>query len=203
MRGHVLTSRQSIFHPATRGLLSLLAAILLGSGGGVTFADTGPPFALPSPAELAKLRSAVVVTKKGKIYLELFPEDAPWHVANFKYLADKGFYKGTLFHLVYPGYVIQGGGPKENPTGGPGYTVPPEFNSREHTFGVVGMARLPDDLNPGRESNGSQFHIVIGDAPHMNGSYTIFGRVSKGSDIVRSLSRGDSIEDVIVYVAAP
>jgi len=195
----MVPSRKKIFCCVANLLVLLLPCAF----GQPTRADAQPPFVLPPSAELAKLRSAVLVTKKGKIYLELFPEDAPWHVANFKYLADKGFYKGTTFHLVYPGYVIQGGGPKDNPTGGPGYTLPPEFNPREHTFGVVGMARLPDDVNPGRESNGSQFHLVIGDAPHMNGSYTIFGRVSKGSDIVRSLSRGDVIESVTVYVAAP
>lgn len=167
-----------------------------------TRATAEPPFQLPAPAQLAKLRSAVIETKKGRIYLELFPEEAPWHVANFKYLADRGFYRGTVFHLVYTGYVAQGGGPKENPTGGPGYTLPPEFSARPHTFGVVGMARLPDESNPGRESNGSQFHIVLGEAPHMNGSYTIFGRVAKGSDVVRTIARGDAIENITVYVAA-
>jgi cyclophilin family peptidyl-prolyl cis-trans isomerase len=164
------------------------------------YAEADPPFKLPPRGELMKIKSAAIVTKRGKILVELFPEDAPWHVANFKYLADKGFYRGTTFHLIYPGYVIQGGGPASNPTGGPGYTLPPEFNSRHHEVGILGMARLPDDMNPGRESNGSQFHIVIGDSPHMNGSYTVFGKVVQGGDVVSAIERGDSIEDVIVYV---
>lgn len=175
----------------------LLLALLYG---GAASADADPPFKLPPREELLKIRSAVIATKKGKIVLELFPADAPWHVANFKYLADKGFYRGTIFHLIYPGYVVQGGGPINNPNGGPGYTLPPEFNARQHEVGTLGMARLPDEINPGRESNGSQFHIVIGDSPHMNGSYTIFGKVVQGDDVVASLERGDTIENIAVYV---
>lgn len=178
-------------------LFSLIVSVLISRG---AFADADPPFKLPPRGELMKIRSASIITKKGKIIVELFPEDAPWHVANFKYLADKGFYRGTSFHLIYPGYVIQGGGPVGNPTGGPGYTLPAEFNSRHHEVGILGMARLPDDMNPTRDSNGSQFHIVIGDSPHMNGSYTIFGKIVQGRDVAASIERGDLIEDVVVYV---
>jgi peptidyl-prolyl cis-trans isomerase B (cyclophilin B) len=178
-------------------LILILTLLLLEVPG---YAEADPPFKLPPRSELLKIKSGAIVTKKGRIIFELFPADAPWHVANFKHLADKGFYRGTTFHLIYPGYVIQGGGPIGNPTGGPGYTLPAEFNSRHHEVGTLGMARLPDDMNPGRESNGSQFHIVIGDSPHMNGSYTIFGKIVQGQDVVNAIERGDVIEDVVVYV---
>jgi len=179
----------------TLSLAVLLALPGLGHG-------AEPPFLRPPPAELNKIRSAIIYTAKGDIVVELYPEDAPWHVANFKYLADKGFYRGSTFHLHYPGYILQGGGPPANPTGGPGWTLPPEFNQRNHLEGTLGMARAPDDLNPERSSNGSQFHLLLRPAPHMDGSYTVFGQVVKGLDVVEQLRRGDRIKDVKVFVRA-
>ena len=166
-----------------------------------------PPFQLPERPEVLKIRSAIIETAQGKLYIELYPEEAPWHVSNFKYLADKGFYSGTTFHLYKPGYIIQGGDPRGNGLGGPGYTLPPEFSRRNHTFGTLGMARKPDTVgdqkkvvNPERRSSGSQFHILLGDAPHMDGSYTIFGRVVGGLDVLKKLQEGDSISKVTVYI---
>ena len=160
-----------------------------------------PPFSLPARADLFKIRSAIISTSRGNLAFELFPEEAPWHVANFKYLADTHFYRGLRFHLFYPNYIIQGGAPRGRPNEGPGYTLPPEFNTHKHEFGALGMARAYDFLNPGRRSNGSQFYIVLGDASNMDGSYTVFGRLVSGDAVLKSLKNGDTILDVKVFVA--
>ncbi len=165
-------------------------------------ANDSIPFKLPAPQDLSRIRSAMLVTSKGKIYFKLYPKDAPWHVANFKYLADKGFYRGKRFHLFHENYIIQGGAPTKNPNSGPGYTLPPEFNDRTHLTGTLGMARKIDLLNKSRRSNGSQFHILLDDSPHLNGTLTVFGRVVKGMDVVRKLRKGDTIKDLKVYVKA-
>ena len=159
-----------------------------------------PPFLLPKPAELNKIRSAVIITNKGKIKLELYPEDAPWHVANLKYLADKGFYQGLKFHLFYPDYIIQGGDPLGTGKGGPGYSLPAEFSKRQHIAGTLGMARLENSYNPERRSNGSQFHILMREAPRMDNDFTIIGKVTEGMKVVKKLRLGDTIKDLVVYV---
>lgn len=166
-----------------------------------------PPFELPARSEILKLRSAIIETSRGTMYFELLPEEAPWHVANFKYLADKNFYRGLTFHLHMPGYLVQGGDPKGNGFGGAGYSLPPEFSTRNHRFGTLGMARKPDAydkkqrlVNPERRSSGSQFHILLNEAPHMDGLYTIFGKLVGGDDVLRKLRAEDTIKSVTVYV---
>ncbi len=161
-----------------------------------------PPFSLPAQRELAKLRTAILYTDKGSLIFELFPDQAPWHVANFKYLADKGFYRGLAFHRFEAGYFIQGGAPTTDPNSGPGYSLPSEVNRRSHVLGVLGMARSPDTLNPERESHGSQFLILLGEAPHMDGSYTVFGKLIAGEDTLQRLRKGDRIKDLKVFVRA-
>lgn len=170
-------------------------------------ADENPPFQLPPRSELLKIRSAIMETSKGKLYFELFPEEAPWHVANFKYLADRGFYNGLTFHFFEPHRFIQGGDPLGNGKGGPGYSLPAEFSSRNHRFGTLGMARKPDTydskkrlVNPERRSSGSQFHILLTDAPHMDGRYTIFGKLVGGSEVLRELRRSDKLEKLTVFI---
>lgn len=158
------------------------------------------PFELPSPEALARIRSGVIQTTKGEIYFLLFPEDAPWHVANFKYLADKGFYKGKEFHIVEKGYIVQGGRAPGTLPDSPGYSLPPEFNSHKHIPGTLGMARFADSLNPERRSHGSQFHILLRDAPHMDGAFTVFGQVVRGLSVAEQLEPGDRIDNVVVYV---
>ena len=177
-------------------LLGPIIALLWGQIGWA--AD--PPFQLPPAKELAKLRSAVITTEKGDMVFELYPEEAPWHVANFKYLADKGWYKNSKFHRFYSGYLIQGGAPPGQPEGGPGYTIPPEFGRRKHELGTLGMARAPNYLNPERRSNGSQFHILMTEAHNMDGAYTIFGQLKAGKEVLESLQKDDPILDVRVYV---
>jgi cyclophilin family peptidyl-prolyl cis-trans isomerase len=191
-----------------RGLIAVtlsLAFIFLNAKNAVC--DEEPPFALPPRAELLRLRSAVIETSRGPLYFELLPEEAPWHVANFKYLADKGFYEGLSFHLFQPGYLLQGGDPKGTGFGGPGYSLPAEFSSRNHKFGILGMARKPDAyskkkrlVNPERRSNGSQFHILLDDAPHMDGRYTIFGKLVGGRGSLQQIRVGDKIKKVTVFV---
>ena len=172
-----------------------------------SFADRNPPFLLPAPNDVRKLKSAIIQVKDCQMRFELFPEDAPWHVANFKYLADKNFYQGLRFHFYDPGYILQGGDPKGNGMGTIGYDLPAEFSRRHHTFGTLGMGRKPDILldggapaNAARVSSGSQFHILLGDARHMDEKYTIFGQLTNGSECLKSIRQGDLIEKVTVYV---
>ena len=114
---------------------------------------------------------------------ELYPEIAPLSVENFETLANKGFYDGLIFHRVIPGFMIQGGCPKGNGTGGPGYTIKGEFtmngfrNDLKHTRGVLSMARAMDP-----NSAGSQFFVMVADAPHLDGQYAAFGKVTEGMD---------------------
>ena len=129
---------------------------------------------------------AVIETKFGSIELRFFPDVAPNHVNNFIELAKKGFYDGTTFHRIIPGFMIQGGDPNSKDpdrsrhgTGGPGYSVKAEFNDRPHKRGTLSMARSADP-----DSAGSQFFICVADAPFLDGKYTVFGEVVSGMDVV-------------------
>ncbi len=125
----------------------------------------------------------------GVIKAELYPEIAPNTVNNFISLVEKGFYNGLIFHRVIPGFMIQGGCPKGNGTGGPGYEIPGEFtangfqNDLKHTRGVLSMARAMDP-----DSAGSQFFIMHEDAPHLDGQYAGFGQVLEGMDVVDKIA---------------
>lgn len=121
---------------------------------------------------------AVLDTKFGKIEIKFFPDVAPNHVKNFIDLAKKGFYNGTTFHRVIPGFMIQGGDPSGNGTGGPGYSVKAEFNNKSHKRGIVSMAR---SANP--DSAGSQFFICVADSTFLDKQYTVFGEVVSGMDV--------------------
>lgn len=128
---------------------------------------------------------AVIETKFGNIELKFFPEVAPNHVNNFLELAKKGFYDGTTFHRVIPGFMIQGGDPNskdqdksKHGMGGPGYMVKAEFNDKPHKRGTLSMAR---SSNP--DSAGSQFFICVADSPFLNKQYTVFGEVVGGIEI--------------------
>ena len=129
---------------------------------------------------------AVIETRLGNIELKFFPDVAPGHVNNFIELAKKGFYDGTTFHRVIPGFMIQGGDPNskdhdkaKHGTGSPGYTIKAEFNDKPHKRGILSMARSghPD-------SAGSQFFICVADASFLDGKYTVFGEVVSGMDSV-------------------
>ena len=135
------------------------------------------------------MKAIIEVNKYGTIEVELDPSSAPLTVENFVKLANKGFYKGLTFHRVIKGFMIQGGCPKGNGTGGPGYTIKGEFsangvnNPLKHTRGVISMARAMDP-----NSAGSQFFIMHQDAPHLDGQYAAFGKVIKGIEVVDAIA---------------
>ncbi len=145
-------------------------------------------------AQPATAPHAVIQTKLGEIELEFFPDKAPGHVKNFLDLAKKGFYDGTTFHRVIPGFMIQGGDPNSKDPdrsrhglGGPGYTVEAEIK-RPNVRGAVATARQGDQVNPQRRSSGSQFFINVVDNAGLNGGYTVFGRVIEGMDVADKIA---------------
>lgn len=147
-----------------------------------------PPPARDFSAEAAAMQEkgkkliATVETNKGTFSFELLPDVAPGTVENFVKLAKKGFYDGTIFHRVVPGFVIQGGDPTGTGRGGPGYTIKAEFSSRKHIAGTVAMARSSDP-----DSAGSQFYVCLAPAPNLDGNYTVFGQVIEGMDVVQAI----------------
>jgi len=189
-------------------LTHLLVLSSLTALAGVASEPEGPqqpasakPQAGPAPKEVA-----IIKTSKGEMVIELWADVAPKTVANFKKLAAQGFYDGTIFHRIIKGFMIQGGDPlTKDPaaqdrygTGGPGYKIDAEFNSRPHVRGVISMARNGDPLEASGQpprpqyanSAGSQFFICLDDAPHLNGKYTAFGKLIKGEEVLMRI--GDS-----------
>ena len=127
-----------------------------------------------------------MTTSEEPVGLELFDEDAPKTVANFQKLAGEGFYQGGTFHRVIPDFMIQGGCPRGDGTGGPGYSFEDEFNQHKMERGALAMA------NSGPNTNGSQFFIVTAEAcPWLDGKHTVFGQVVEGQDVVDRISNVD------------
>jgi len=155
---------------------------------------SAPP---PMTIDTSKTYVATIDTDKGKIVAELYPKDAPQHVNNFVFLAQDGFFNNLTFHRVEPGFVIQGGDPVGNGTGGPGYTIPAEIK-RPHPEGALAAARLSDPQNPKRESSGSQFYITLAATPNLDGLYTSFGQVVQGMDVAKQIQKGDHIKSVTI-----
>ncbi len=147
--------------------------------------------------ETGHIYQATLQTSKGDIVLSLDAAAAPEHVNNFIFLSKEGFYNGLTFHRVEPGFVIQGGDPLGSGQGGPGYTIPGEF-SLKHGAGALAMARLPDTVNPDRESSGSQFYITLEPTPFLDNEYSVFGNVTEGMDVVKAIEVGDTIERIII-----
>ena len=139
------------------------------------------------------MKAIIEIRKFGTIEVELYPDIAPISVENFVKLAKKGFYNGLTFHRVIKGFMIQGGCPKGNGTGGPGYSIKGEFaangfnNPLKHTRGVISMARAMDP-----NSAGSQFFIMHKDAPHLDGQYAAFGKTIKGIEVVDAIASVDT-----------
>jgi len=158
---------------------------------GITVAGTVP---------VTAKAQAVIETNKGRIVFSFYTDKAPNTVQNFIKLANSGFYNGIKWHRVEPGFVIQGGDPlskDDDPNndgqGGPGYTIKAEFNDLHHAEGTVAMARSDDP-----DSAGSQFYICLGTLPDLDGKYTIFGRVTEGMDVVKSIQVGDIMKRVYI-----
>ncbi len=158
-------------------------------------------FSGPAPMSIVTGTQYVVtiVTSKGDIVAELYP-DTPLSDNNFITLAKDGFYDGLTFHRVEPGFVVQGGDPLGDGSGGPGYTIPAEIR-HNHPRGALAWARTSDQVNPSRASSGSQFYITLADAPFLDGAYSSFGYVVQGMDVVDKIEMGDKIERIDVSTA--
>ncbi len=139
-------------------------------------------------------RHARIETGKGALTIELYPDEAPGTVANFAKLAESGFYNGLTFHRVIPNFVVQGGCPRGDGTGGPGYTIKceTEGNPHKHLRGSLSMAHA------GKDTGGSQFFICHAPQPHLDGVHTVFGRVTDGLPVVDAIRAGDRMETVTV-----
>lgn len=159
------------------------------------------PPELSKNAIIAKYKNkvAVIDTSKGRIIVEFYPKEAPKTVQNFAALADQEFYDGLIFHRVIKGFMIQGGCPRGNGTGDPGWQVDAEFNSHKHVEGTVAMARSQDP-----NSAGSQFYICLEPQPSLDNKYTVFGQVIKGMEVVKAIgdvetgSRDKPKDDVVI-----
>ena len=144
------------------------------------------------PDAQIKGKKAIVKTSKGTIEFTLDATQSPKTVSNFVYLAESKFYDGLKFHRVEPGFVIQGGDPNGNGTGGPGYKFEDEKVTSDYKAGTVAMA------NSGANTNGSQFFICLEDQPNLPKLYTIFGQVTVGMDVVKNIAVGDKIESITI-----
>jgi peptidyl-prolyl cis-trans isomerase B (cyclophilin B) len=157
------------------------------------------PHTPPQPDELAayldraRTSQVRIATSRGDIVFTLYPGEAPMHSAAFMKLAEAGFYDGLTFHRVEPGFVVQGGDPDGDGTGGPGYRLKAEFNAHPHLRGTVAMAR---SSNP--DSAGSQFYICLDDARFLDGQYTVFGQMTEGFEALETIRRGDRMESVTI-----
>ncbi|SFM67509.1 peptidylprolyl isomerase [Methanolobus profundi] len=140
------------------------------------------------------MKKAIIETGKGTITIELFDKDAPKTVANFEKLIKEGFYDGLTFHRVIPNFVIQGGCPRGDGTGGPGYSIKCETkgNPRKHGTGALSMAHA------GKDTGGSQFFITHSPQPHLDGVHTVFGQVIEGQDVVNKIKPKDKMTKVTV-----
>lgn len=130
---------------------------------------------------------AVLQTSMGNVEIALDKDAAPLTSANFEKLVKQGFYDNLTFHRIIPGFVIQGGDPSGDGTGGPGYTVPAEIKLK-HKRGSIATARTGDQINPSRASSGSQFYIALADLPMLDDQYTVFGQVISGMEIVDKIA---------------
>ncbi|MDD5251025.1 MAG: peptidylprolyl isomerase [Patescibacteria group bacterium] len=147
------------------------------------------------PTSELKGKTVRIATTKGDIVFELLPAEGPRAASNFYALARSGFYDGLTFHRVEPGFVIQGGDPKGNGTGGPGYKFEDDKVTLDYKAGIVAMA------NSGPNTNGSQFFIMLEDNLTLPKNYSVFGRVVSGMDVVRRISVGDVMTKVTVETA--
>jgi cyclophilin family peptidyl-prolyl cis-trans isomerase len=138
----------------------------------------------------AKNPKALISTDKGEIEIELYPDIAPLTVYNFIKLAKEQFYDGLNFHRVVPGFVIQGGDPRGDGSGGPGYYIRCEYSDKPFDRGAVGIA------TSGKDTGGSQFFIMLGKAPHLDARYTLFGKVLRGMETVDKIVKGDKIKAI-------
>ena len=181
--------------------IALAALVMLAPAGaqqpGAPAGKDAPTKDAPKGGKKVKQSAVITMEKGGEIAIEFFPDDAPKTVENFVTLAKKGFYDGVTFHRVEPGFVVQGGDPKGNGTGGSGYTIKDEFNKQQHARGAVAMARTQAP-----NSAGSQFYITLAPAHFLDGQYTVFGKVTSGMEVVDKIRVGDKMKSVKIVEAA-
>ena len=180
-------------------IFSLLAASLLAAGcGGPAVAPAEPtPTVTPAPKsyllpplmviDTTKQYTATIETEKGDLVLELFAADVPSTVNNFVFLARDGFYDGSMFHRVIPGFVAQGGARTGTGTLSPGYYIPNEITEHTHVAGALSMA------NAGPNKNGCQFFITYNDEPDLDGGYSVFGQLIEGMEVLEQLTPRDPL----------
>ena len=150
---------------------------------------SAPP---PLTIDTGKKYTATIKTGKGDLVLDLFASDAPRTVNNFVFLACEGFYNGTTFHRVIPGFMAQGGDPTGTGAGGPGYKFADEFTKHTHITGTLSMA------NAGPDTNGSQFFITYSPQHHLNDRHSVFGQLINGMDVLKNLVNGDVIKEITI-----
>jgi len=143
-------------------------------------------------SRIGKTVRAVVTTTKGSFTMELLPNEAPLTVDNFVQLARRGYFKAIVFHRVVPNFVIQAGDPRGDGNGGPGYAIRCEINEVPYERAAVGMALS------GKDTGGSQWFVTHAPQPHLDGGYTVFGKVVSGMDVVDAIVRGDVIQSIVI-----
>ena len=180
------------------GAILVLVTLLL------TSCATTPSEPVPTPKRMSysapplmtidtsKQYTATIETRAGKLVLELFASDVPVTVNNFVFLAREGFYNGTTFHRIIPGFMAQGGDPTGTGTGGPGYAFADEFTKHTHVAGALSMA------NAGPNTNGSQFFITYAPQHHLNNHHSVFGQLIEGMDVLKALENGDTIVRITI-----
>ena len=142
--------------------------------------------------DTSKQYTATIETEKGVLVLELFASDVPVTVNNFVFLTREGFYDNTTFHRVIPDFMAQGGDPSGTGAGGPGYKFADEFTKHTHVTGALSMA------NSGPNTNGSQFFITYTPQPHLDRKHSVFGQLTLGTNILKSLTNGDTIVRITI-----
>jgi len=150
---------------------------------------SAPP---PMTIDVNKQYTATLETEKGKMVLELFAKDVPVTVNNFVFLAREGFYDGTTFHRVIPGFMAQGGDPTGTGRGNPGYRFDDEFTEHKHVAGTLSMA------NAGPNTNGSQFFITYTPQHGLDGKHSVFGQLIEGMDVLEKIKQGDTIVKITI-----
>ncbi len=178
--------------PRIAGVILVLVTLLLTScGGGAPKRQTysAPP---PMIIDAGKQYTATIETSRGDLVLELFASDVPVTVNNFVFLAREGFYDGTTFHRVIPGFMAQGGDPAGTGAGGPGYSFADEFTEHTHLTGALSMA------NAGANTNGSQFFITYAPQHHLDGRHSVFGQLIEGMDVLKDIKQGDTIKRITI-----
>jgi len=174
------------------GLTLVLVTLLSASRTGAATKKktySAPP---PMTIDTSKQYTATIETEKGNLVLELFASDVPVTVNNFVFLASEGFYDGTTFHRVIPGFMAQGGDPTGTGTGTPGYSFADEFSEHTHVAGALSMA------NSGPNTNGCQFFITYTPQHHLDGKHAVFGQLIQGMDVLEEIEPGDTIIGITV-----